>query len=401
METRKRYSPEVKHAPNPVKGVKKLCIIIGAPYRVYHVDNSEDWNDIKGKSVGTLGCPHPGCTCRYQKPVRLKSTGTRFLRNMDDQPCDHFQPKTKAGGGASMSVKHQWIQARLQRICEKLGYVAYIEDSKSYSDVLVQSSDGSAKWSIEVQQRDTDFKKRTEYRESLGLHVLWLITVGAKSYKKTSDALFGFPAARLLVLNDANKDVEPWEDAKLEQDAYLYVFGTVAHLENDTTSLKTRLTKIETFLNEVFSGQRRWYNRDEAKKLGMRHTAWIKEDDKQTVEKRLALEKQKQIEEEARQRQELEAAQQCDTQDTTQRPNEQQRELARQSPLVITSRTEPAPAPTSVEPIAAHGDNAKQSANQLPRVAAKAMPETVSSKPKSWLGRQWRKFRKMVTRLLR
>ncbi|MGB5952039.1 MAG: hypothetical protein WBG57_05910 [Ornithinimicrobium sp.] len=153
-----------------------------------------------------------------------------------------------------MGPEHRWLQARIRRICEKIGHEAVIEHVPTNSDVFVPQ----AGLSIEVQRWATDFEVRTRARHRDGAtRVLWLVTQDT-SPPSVGAALRRLPAARILVhkQGELRNVVTPWEHPEQSFDARLSVFATVAHLRDG--KLVTGHLSFFTFLTQVLRGERAW-----------------------------------------------------------------------------------------------------------------------------------------------
>ena len=120
---------------------------------------------------------------------------------------------------------------------------------------------------LEVQLRSTQFRLRTSQREAKGAQVCWFSREGLDT-EKARQALFGLPAVRFRVVDGSERRrlITPWNEpskCELPEQALLQVFGTVAHLRKDghtgKLSFATRTMDGATFLQEIFSGRRRWY----------------------------------------------------------------------------------------------------------------------------------------------
>jgi len=281
--------------------VKQQAVIIANPRRrVYDLTDDNNWEVVKNLGQGQLGCPSQRCSVRFQKP-RVSSLGTRYLSDMPGQSCRHFMRSareiTPHGEPTRMSDEHLWFQKRLQKICQRLGYVADLEDSVSHSDVLVYGADDQPAFSLELQRWDTDFKKRTQARQAQQLNVIWFIPEDAKSSASTSAALFEWPAVRLLCLDGRGKKLAPWDNEAENRGALLYVQATVAFLDTDVWAFRTRRMDCRKFLSEVLTDQRKWYKREDAAQLRLlRHDRvipanqglWILESDVANLKSHLA-----------------------------------------------------------------------------------------------------------------
>jgi len=248
------------------------------PVRPLWVYDADDWAVMKSLEKGILICPVPGCRSAFQRPVQ-NAQGTRFLRDMPGQSCSHTLARPDLGGGA-VSSQHRWLQARLARICERLGYAVIPEHH--YADVYVENPvAGRMNLAIEVQRWSTEFEKRTEARVAGYAQVLWLLTEDATE-KQVTRALFRLPAARLRVHHrrDAEARLQPWDDPALNREAWLSVYATAAKWNHTTGELSTGLVDAATFLAELLDGRRRWHPPG-TPGLPRRGGAWILDEDRQ------------------------------------------------------------------------------------------------------------------------
>ncbi len=136
-----------------------------------------------------------------------------------------------------MSPQHRWLQARLARVCNVLGYAAITEHDATDSDVYVPA----VRFSLEVQRWSTDFPVRIENRRRKGAQTLWFVTEDAKG-TADSTALFEYPAVRLSVVerdSRPRKALRPWDNPADSRHAILEVFATAARFDNATQKLVT------------------------------------------------------------------------------------------------------------------------------------------------------------------
>ncbi len=227
----------------------------GSPVRPLWVYDEDDWaqmNDPASKLV----CPRSGCSMRFTKP-RTNDGGTRWLSQWPGETCDHAMPRPAGacGGGGLMSAQHRWLEARLARVCEVLGYEAIPEHYPTFADVFVTEPE----YCLEVQQWSTEFTARTKARTDKGAKVLWLLTDDATS-RKATEALFTLPAVRLKVVakNDWSRQLSPWDDSRENAEARLIVWGTVATHRFPTGGFRTAPMGAARFLKETFEGNRVW-----------------------------------------------------------------------------------------------------------------------------------------------
>ena len=248
---------------NELRGTKQHAQIVGQSNRLrpYWVYDDEDWVIIKDLTGGQLRCPVEGCSAKFQKPIQRQDT--RYLAHMPNLLCQH-QLTRPQGGGGKISKEHRWLQARLARICESIGYTAITEHKATNSDVFVEE----VNYAIEVQRWSTKFVKRTQDRLSKGSPVIWLFPEDANT-PAIKKALFNLPAARLIVVCHSRCSIklEPWNNQNDNQYAILRVLATVATLDRNRGKLHTHVYDAKQFLKEVFSGDRTWFSRQQTLKL--------------------------------------------------------------------------------------------------------------------------------------
>jgi hypothetical protein len=227
------------------------------------VGDPDDWALVRRQPRPPLVCPEAGCQVelisyenlqnQYNPRIfKFKSTGVS---------CSHWVSDNHRGGGPP-SPQHEWMQLYLARIVTDLGYTAIPEHPPTRADVFVQE----CSYCLEVQLRPTQFRQRTQQREGKGARVCWFIREGLDT-EKTRRAVFGLPAVRFRVMDPSRQGrlATPWtepDERGLPEHAQLQVFGTVAHLERSRSgelSFRTKTMDGAGFLDEVLSGQRRWY----------------------------------------------------------------------------------------------------------------------------------------------
>ncbi|WP_432548908.1 hypothetical protein [Kineococcus auxinigenes] len=205
-----------------------------------------------------------------------------------------------------MSVEHRWLQERLRRVCEDLGYEAHLEDSATHADVYLPS----ARFALEVQRWPTDVPARTAAREALGAEVVWFFTDVA-SGRTVHEAVREHRAVRLSVAPEGDRyctmPVLPWEEPDLpspqevrlarseaRRSARLYVHGNVL-VRKDDGRLTARSwyrpdgggwcerpmrLSARTFLDEVLGGKRTWVPAGtRGLPRGLDGGAWIRRED--------------------------------------------------------------------------------------------------------------------------
>lgn len=271
-----------RHYGHKPKGQKQHAQVRNEPRRArpLWVWDAEDWKLMQTMAEGQLVCPHPACTTSFTKPIENKH-GTRFLRDMPGASCSHYLPREHGEGGGPVSAQHRWLQGRLARICELLGYDVFPEHPETNSDVFVET----ARFAIEVQRWTTKFEERTRKREQVeGVRVLWLLTEDLNS-RRANSALFTLPAARIRVhaRDDHSKRLAPWLNPTEEKQAILSVYATVATLHRETCRLGTGFFDAYKFLKEILSGHRRWHPPGTPGLPKPRAGAWVLDEDMERI----------------------------------------------------------------------------------------------------------------------
>ena len=237
------------------KGSKQHAQLRDEPPRLrpLWVYDADDWAEMMALPSGSLVCPDPACRSPFQVPQE-NSQGTRFLKDRQGSKCAHVFAQPEKGGGP-VSAEHRWVQARIAKICDALGYRAIPEHYPSYADVYLPDLD----FAIEYQRWKTDVSKRDAARRSVGAkHVLWLFPPYVND-KKSCGFLFGSSCARIEVVDmHTRRPVEPWKYPEQSRTARLYIYGTVAR-SVEGEGLRTGRHDAMTFLGEVLSGDRLWY----------------------------------------------------------------------------------------------------------------------------------------------
>jgi len=225
------------------------------------VGDPDDWALVRQRPRPPLVCPEPGCGVElisYENPANHYNPRIFKFKHVGDS-CTHWTPASHGGGGPP-SPEHEWMQLYLTRVATSLGYTATPEHPPTRADVFVHE----CSYCLEVQLRPTQFRQRTAQREAKGARVCWFIREGLDT-EKARRALFGLPAVRFRVVDEAERLLAPWNEPdnyELVDGARLQVFGTVACLERSRTgelSFRTRTMDGTTFLDEILAGRRRWY----------------------------------------------------------------------------------------------------------------------------------------------
>lgn len=264
------------HVNHPRKGSKQHAQFRDDPprRRPLWVYDADDWRDMTSLPSGSLVCPVSTCRSPFAVPIQ-NSKGTRFLRDLPGSSCEHAWARPDLGGGP-MSPQHRWLQARIARICDRVGHAAITEHYDTNADVYV----ADAKFVIEVQRWSTAFERRTLAREQKGNRVLWLLTEDAEG-RSVNRALFSLPAARVRVhaRGDRSRRLTPWLDEKANVDAVLSIYATVARLDRGSMTLKTGHHDGAQFFADILSGQRRWYPPGTPDLPRTDCGAWVKSED--------------------------------------------------------------------------------------------------------------------------
>ncbi|GAA5154450.1 hypothetical protein GCM10023321_26280 [Pseudonocardia eucalypti] len=236
----------------------------------------DDWELVRAVPRPPLVCPEPGCDVEL---ISYENRNNRynpriFKFKVAGRTCNHWDV---AGlGGGPPSPQHEWLKLYLARIAQSLGYTTTPEHPPTRADVFVHE----CSYCLEVQLRPTQFRQRTASRERKGTKVCWFIREGLDSVA-VRKALFGLPAVRFRVVDSSEtaRLIAPWEDPdnrELTERAKLQAFGTLAYLDRrqergSPLAFRTRTMDGAKFLQEILSGQRRWYR---PSMLGRRSGLW-------------------------------------------------------------------------------------------------------------------------------
>ncbi len=250
------------------------------------VGDPNDWATVRHEPRPPLVCPKPGCDVELISYENLNNRHNPriFKFKSISRSCDHWADRGQGGGPES--AQHEWMKLRLTRIAQKLGYTATPEHPPTHSDVFVHEP----AFCLEVQLVPTQFSTRTAARYGKGTQVCWLIREGLDT-PKARQALFRLPAVRFRIVDQDNPKgrlAAPWDAGgrNLAYRAHLQVFGTIAHAPRphqraDPTGpqrewFRTGAMDGYRFLQEILSGQRRWYP---PKALGHQSGLWALEVD--------------------------------------------------------------------------------------------------------------------------
>ena len=219
--------------------------------------------------------------------------------------CGHHdsKPEEPPEADRGMSERHRWMQNYIAEACRQMGYSASPEHELTDVDgVCVARADvwvEPAKVVVEVQQRGTDFKGRTDARIKGGAaQTVWMLSHDAKS-KVCANALFTLPAVRFTVLDRRLprkerwlREFEPWLDsAALDEFAVVGVWATTWQLINERPYLRTCKLDLQRFVREVLEGRRVWVSGDLAMppdKYGRPKRGWVLFADLDKVRARIA-----------------------------------------------------------------------------------------------------------------
>jgi hypothetical protein len=202
------------------------------------------------------------------------------------------------------------MQNRITAICRQLGYSAKPEHDLT-PDVGVESKRCLARADVyvepgrvvvEVQQRNTNFGKRTLARAKCGAaQTIWLVSHDANE-PGARKALFAFPAARFKVVDrrlpreQRAVEFEPWEDsAALDEFAVVDVWATTWQLIEEQPYLQTCKLDLHLFLKQVLEGRRVWVDNDPVmlwQKYGRPGVGWVLLDDLDEVRARQARDRE-------------------------------------------------------------------------------------------------------------
>ncbi|RIS83614.1 hypothetical protein [Mycobacteroides abscessus] len=248
-----------------------------------------------------LFCAVAGCNVRLfaaERRNKARGTITRFFAFGPKSPrCAHEAdgegvevPDPAAiivtpqghGGGGPITDEHQWLVNFVVSAAQRGGFEPVTEQRLAGGVVADVFVPGAARARVEVQRVDTDVTDRTQRYED----VVWL-------WRNPPDDkyLFDYPAVKILCsrwLKGSDGEgnwvpAEPWgkdQNYRCWIKAATTVF-TPLKVPKGRTYFETKPILLSQFLQEVWSGQRRWYPRGEV------HTfaGWVLNEDYEKYER--------------------------------------------------------------------------------------------------------------------
>lgn len=250
--------------------------------RKIDASSEDDWALVY-KTGRRLFCPsHADESCpselkAVQRPSRKRTgTVTRFFAFKSGR-CGHAEVKSgievslRPGGE---SAEHLWLKQFVLDSARKCGYEADAEyrlESGVRADVWVHSA---CRGRIEVQRVPTDVSERTKQDEQ----VVWLLREDAMTKAMTS-ILFRNPCVQVRVTEKVDTPAgtdwvaaKPWETDRTPVLSVRATATVLAKLDtpqphrarksgkrNSVKYFQSESMRLHTFLDEVWSGKRRWY----------------------------------------------------------------------------------------------------------------------------------------------
>ena len=195
-------------------------------------------------------------------------------------------------GDRGMSERHRWMQNRITAICRQLKYSTVPEHQLTQADVYVETT----RTALEVQQRATDFARRTAARAKNGAaQTIWLLSHDANQ-PAVRKVLFELPAVgfkvvdRRLPREQRTIEFEPWKDIEtLDEHAAVDVWATTWQLIETRPYLQTCKLDLHLFLKQVLTGHRIWVRNDSVMpphESGRPKVGWVLVDDLDEVRAR-------------------------------------------------------------------------------------------------------------------
>ena len=195
-------------------------------------------------------------------------------------------------GDRGMSERHRWMQNRITAICRQLKYSTVPEHQLTQADVYVETT----KTALELQQRATDFARRTAARAKNGAaQTIWLLSHDANQ-PAVRKVLFELPAVgfkvvdRRLPREQRTIEFEPWKDIEmLDEHAAVDVWATTWQLIETRTYLQMCKLDLHLFLKQVLTGHRIWVRNDSVMpphESGRPKVGWVLVDDLDEVRAR-------------------------------------------------------------------------------------------------------------------
>jgi hypothetical protein len=232
---------------------------------VIGVDDDGVWHKVHDSD------PKPPLTCvdcdLELTPVSGPKVQRHFrVKQHTDQDCGHYVPPV--GGGGPESDEHKWIKRQLAKIANSLRYNAVTEYpvARRTTDVMVDRP----RFYFEVQdsyENEEGYSKRTRDLSLRSARVCWLIRDELKTRYGAHYALRNLPAVLYRVVDASTRmPLEPWHYPCDQDRARVEIFGTIGCPDPVTALFVPReaagLPSIDaaTFLGEVLSGRRRWFD---------------------------------------------------------------------------------------------------------------------------------------------
>ena len=206
----------------------------------------------------TPGCDRPGCRGLLEPKNFDEITRLRHLAypKYSGGGCGHHdrKPEETPATDRGMSERHRWMQNRITAICRQLKYSTVPEHQLTQADVYVETT----RTALEVQQRATDFARRTAARTKNGAaQTIWLLSHDANQ-PAVRRALFELPAVRFKVVDrrlpreHRTVEFEPWRDIEtLDEHAAVDVWATTWQLVETQPYLQTCKLDLHLFLNQI------------------------------------------------------------------------------------------------------------------------------------------------------
>lgn len=225
----------------------------------------EDWAVVRTRVGGkspALYCPDDGCGVRVDS-VELPADGkvTRYFRYAKGtRKCGHQEVKRGIVVSAE-SEEHKWLKAFVKDVALSCGY----------SDVSLEKTLGPRvradvyvpavrRGRVEVQRGETDISRRTDPHDD----VIWLLRAAYET--NNTDALFRLPCVRVRITRkDKNGRwviAHPWMEAGPSSVCAIATVLRPSFKPDQTTTFgffePQKNLPLETFLREVWSGERTW-----------------------------------------------------------------------------------------------------------------------------------------------
>ena len=257
--------------------------------------NDADWALILANRTAVI-CDRPGCRGLLEPKNFDEITRLRHLAypKYSGGGCGHHdrKPEETPETDRGMSERHRWMQNRITAICRQLKYSTVPEHQLTQADVYVETT----RTALEVQQRATDFARRTAARTKNGAaQTIWLLSHDANQ-PAVRRALFELPAVRFKVVDrrlpreHRTVEFEPWKDIEtLDEHAAVDVWATTWQLIETRPYLQTCKLDLHLFLKQVLTGHRIWVRNDTVMpphESGRPKVGWVLVDDLDEVHAR-------------------------------------------------------------------------------------------------------------------